>query len=149
MMSLNKSNLDVMKRYPLFFIVIFFIMTSCKKKTVTVTPPLTTTQKIQHRWDLVSVKDFVYIGNTLNLDYINTVFTGTAGDYVLFATDDKAYSNIGGFKDTSNYAVLGDATFVLDGDTNEITTLTETQFVLTRPDRSSATWYDHVTTMSR
>ena len=132
----------------LCFLLFMMNIISCKKNTGD-NNALSITQKIQNRWNLAHIMNYVYAGMTTNLDYIDTLTVGTLGDYIEFKADQRAYSNIGGFKDTNDYSILGDNKFVLGNDTFDISILTTNQFVLSISDRSSATWYDNVISLTR
>jgi hypothetical protein len=92
---------------------------ACKKDD----KPQTTLEKLQAKWTLnKQINHFVYLGN----QQYDT--TSTAGDYIDFRTDGKAYSKVAGTLDTSAYSLLTDTRLITNSgsanDTLDIQTLT-------------------------
>ena len=100
-----------------------FYLPSCKKSD----KQQTTIEKIQGKWQLESD---IYNDHFSGQDNIDSI-TGDPGDIVDFRTDGKVYSNIGGFTDTSAYALSGDTKIVLDAiHIYDIVTLTANSFII-------------------
>jgi hypothetical protein len=110
-----------MKKVLFLMITSAALFTACKKDK-----EKTTAEKVQAKWTLnvIAANDF----------YNNTAhpfnFNGLAGDYIDFRTDNKAYERIGGSLDTVGYSISSDSKIVYDGDTYDIKTLTENQFII-------------------
>ena len=100
-----------------------FYLPSCKKSD----KQQTTIEKIQGKWQLESD---IFNDHFSGQDNIDTT-AGDPGDIVDFRTDGKIYTNIGGGKDTSTYALSGDTKIVLDGtQVFDIITLTANSFII-------------------
>jgi hypothetical protein len=103
--------------------LVTFYLPACKKSD----KKQTTIEKIQGIWQLESD---IYNDHFSGQDNIDSI-TGDPGDIVDFRTDGKVYSNIGGFTDTSTYALSGDTKIVLDGiHLYDIITLTANSFII-------------------
>jgi len=132
------------------FVVVFFNSCSKDEETTTTTTPQTTTQKIQHRWNLVSIKDYQYVGSSTT--QIDTIISyGVAGDYIDFRTNNIAYARIAGDYDTLNYSIISDTKILFESDTLTINQLTATDFKLTYYGRevNPVNNYDNVITLNR
>ena len=97
------------------------LFTACKKDK-----EKTTAEKVQATWNLNSYAYNDFYNNTAHPVNI----AGVAGDYVEFRADGKAYSKIGGSKDTVAYSIVGDNKITFDGESFDIRTLTDNQFVM-------------------
>ncbi|MEN9339811.1 MAG: hypothetical protein RIQ62_1123 [Bacteroidota bacterium] len=137
-----------MKKITLTALSLFALLSACKKDDTTTNTSLTTQQKIQTKWNFVANYDINYLGQTTNVDFIDTI-NGAAGDYVDFKSNNKAYISVGGIYDTIDYAILSDTKLLFDYDTFTINTLTLTNFQFTYADRISADYYDNVIKLSR
>ncbi len=115
----------------LFGLLVISILASCgKDKTTTTTTPQTTAQKLQYKWNLMSIQDIQYVGASTTI--VDTVIDyGMVGDYVQFNTNNTAYYRIAGSLDTVAYNLFSDTKMVFDGDTFSINTLTATDMVMT------------------
>lgn len=109
-------------------------MASCKKETndTDTTKELTTTEKVQQKWNLESNLDWNFKGKTTTLDYIDTIDLGRAGDYVDFRNDMKAYYKAKSGLDTFSIQEL---------------TLSTMQFIYRA--RNSDPYYDNIITLNR
>ena len=117
----------------LFGLLVISILASCgkdKTTTTTTTTPQTTAQKLQYKWNLMSIQDIQYVGASTTI--VDTVIDyGMVGDYVQFNTNNTAYYRIAGSLDTVAYNLFSDSKMVFDGDTFSINTLTATDLVMT------------------
>ncbi len=111
---------------------------ACKKSV----DQQTTIEKIQGKWQLQSdIQNSHYLGQ----DNIDTI-TGKPGDIVDFRTDGKVYTNIGGEKDTSTYALSGDTKMIFDGTlVFDIITLTANSFIFYNKETTGASDFTEVT----
>lgn len=137
-----------MKSYVIIILSMVFF-SACKKDNSTTTPTLTTTQKIQNKWSIVSVMDYNYVGASTTLDYIDTTYVGTSADYIEFRADNKTYGFVAGGFDTSQYTILSDTKMLFDGDTFTINNLTSSDFKFTYYERKQNPYYDNVITLKR
>lgn len=129
-------------------ILVFFA--SCGKDKTNTTTTETTTQKLQHKWNVVSIKDIQYIGSsTTQIDTI--VDYGIAGDYIDFSNNNIAYTRIAGSNDTFLYSVINDTKIMFDFDTFTINTLSATDLKLTYYGReiNPVNNWDNVLTLNR
>jgi hypothetical protein len=149
----NKNPTTKMKKTLLILTLGFGLLASCKKEDSTTnsstTTPLTTAQKIQNKWNFVSVMDYNYVGASTTLDYIDTLAIGTAGDYLDFRTNNKVYISVSGQMDTLDYSIVGDTKLIFDGDTYDITKLSTSDFVFTFSERTDPPYYDNVIVLKR
>ncbi len=120
-----------------FITLISLSFTSCKKKD----KEETTTEKVQHKWTLVTV---VSNSHDAGGDNIITI-PGSPGDYINFNSNGTYTSFTGGTSDSGNYSIVSDSQISIDGDVYTIKTLTSAQFVLYFKDEISATEYDEAT----
>ena len=115
-----------MKRFitsAILALLITFYLPACKKSD----KKQTTLEKIQGAWQLESD---IWNDHISGQDNITTV-TGDPGDIIDFRTDGKVYVNIGGFTDTSAYALSGDTKIILAGtQIYDIKILTANSFIL-------------------
>ncbi|MDE3182621.1 MAG: lipocalin family protein [Bacteroidota bacterium] len=126
-------------KYPLLFILLVFFFAACKKKQV----PLTTAKKIQGTWQLQSE---IYHQNVGGVDYSDTTLGN--GATIEFRSDNKAYSDFQGQKDTAVYTLTGDTQITLNGtDIYDIKTLTSNQFVLYSKQTQGADYYEGTITL--
>ena len=126
-------------KYSLLFILLVFFFAACKKKQVT----LTTAEKIQGTWQLQSE---IYHQNVGGVDYSDTTLGN--GDTIEFRSDNKAYSDFQGQKDTAVYTLTGDTQITLNGtDIYDIKTLTSNQFVLYSKQTQGADYYEGTITL--
>lgn len=132
-------------------ICLALLVTSCKKESNDKdnTQALTTMEKIQQKWNLVSNLDRNYKGKTTNLDYIDTLDLGRPGDYLDFRSDMKAYYNAKSGLDTFTYKVLGDTELTLGSDAFSIQELTLSNFQFIYRVRNTDPYYDNMITLSR
>jgi hypothetical protein len=131
------------------FVIVFF--NSCSKdEETTTTTPQTTIQKLQHKWNLVSINDIQYLGSSTT--QIDTIISyGLPGDYIDFRTDNFAYVRIAGDYDTLSYSFLNDTKILFSGDTLTINQLTATNLKLIYYGRETnpVNNYDNVITLNR
>jgi hypothetical protein len=130
-----------MKKTILFFAVAAIVSISfsaCKKDKA----EATTTQKIQTKWNFES--EFYHSVQPGLPEYRDTL-VGLVGEYADFRTDNKVYSYIDGYYDTTTYSIVGDTKIVIDGDTNTIQTLNESKFTIYRKDITSTADYTELT----
>ena len=126
-------------KYSLLFILLVFFFAACKKKQVT----LTTAEKIQGTWQLQSE---IYHQNVGGVDYSDTTLGN--GATIEFRSDNKAYSDFQGQKDTAVYTLTGDTQITLNGtDIYDIKTLTSNQFVLYSKQTQGADYYEGTITL--
>ena len=126
-------------KYSLLFILLVFFFAACKKKQVT----LTTAEKIQGTWQLQSES---YHQNVGGVDYSDTTLGN--GATIEFRSDNKAYSDFQGQKDTAVYTLTGDTQITLNGtDIYDIKTLTSNQFVLYSKQTQGADYYEGTITL--
>lgn len=116
------------------------LFSACKKDHATVP---TTAQRIQTKWTIDKI--YSHGVETGYPEYTDTL-TGGAGDYIDFRTDNKAYFNLNGDKDTVIYSILSDSQMIIDGDTTAIQVLNDTRFQLYSKSVTSATNYYEYTT---
>lgn len=137
------------KLIPLALITLLFV-SSCKEDDDTVDDPKTetTAEKVQHVWNISSLMDFNYKGSSTTLDYIDTFDIGT-NSTVDFRADNKAYVNLEGEMDTSDYSIVNDQTIEFDGDIFTINTLTASEFKVTFAERTDTPYYDNVLIMNK
>jgi hypothetical protein len=141
-----------MKKALLILTLGFGLLASCKKEDTTSsnnTSTLTTAQKIQNKWNFVSVMDYNYVGASTTLDYIDTLAIGTAGDYLDFRTNNKVYISVSGEMDTLDYSIVGDTKLIFDGEVYDITKLSTSDFVFTFSERTDPPYYDNVIVLKR
>ncbi|MCF8255161.1 MAG: hypothetical protein K9H61_13290 [Bacteroidia bacterium] len=142
-----------MKKALLILTLGFGLLASCKKEDSTTTSnnssTLTTAQKIQNKWNFVSVIDYNYVGASTTLDYIDTLALGSAGDYLDFKTNNKVHISIDGEQDSLDYSIVGDTKLIFDGDTYDITKITANEFVFTYSERIDPPYYDNVIVLKR
>jgi hypothetical protein len=100
------------------------LFSACKKKDVVVAK--TTAEKVLGKWNLSSYVDNSYYSSQNHL----TTYTGLAGDYTDFRADGKAYSLFQNSRDTVAYNVASDTKITVDGESYDIKTLTDNQFIL-------------------
>lgn len=120
-----------MKKY---FLGLAFIsiLASCgkDKSNTTTTTPQTTAQKLQYKWNLLSIQDIEYVGASTTI--IDTIIDyGVAGDYIQFNANNTAYYRIAASNDTVSYSIISDTKMIFDGDTFAINTLTSSDLVMT------------------
>ncbi len=117
-----------------------FYLPACKKSDKK--EEQTTIEKIQGKWQLDSDIQNHHRSGEDNIDTI----TGDPGDIVDFRTDGKVYSDIGGFKDTSTYALSGDTKMIFDGtQVFDIITLTSNSFIFHNKETTGPSDFDEVT----
>ncbi len=121
-------------KYPLLVILLVFIFAACKKKQVT----LTTAEKVQGTWQL---QNDIYHQHVGGVDYSDTTLGN--GATIEFRSDNKAYSDFQGQKDTAVYTLTGDTQITLNGtDIYDIKTLTSSSFVLYSKKTQGADYYE-------
>jgi len=122
---------------------------SCKDDEDTPDPkPLTTQEKIQHKWDVTSIIDYNYKGASTTPDYNDTIDIGVGG-YVDFRADNKVYTNFDGDLDTSDYQIINDNAISMDGEAFVISELTTTMFQIKYEERTDTPYFDNVITLNR
>jgi len=132
--------------FALLFVVAF---TSCKDEETTPDPtPLTTKQKLQHKWNIVSIIDYNYVGATTTPDDTDTIDIGVGG-YADFRTDDKMYANINGDLDTLSYQIINDNALSMDGEPYVINELSTNKLIMTYEERTDTPYYDNVISFDR
>lgn len=139
-----------MNKVLIISILIICFFASCSKDTTNSTLPQTTTQKLQHKWNLVSIKDIQYVGNsTTQIDTI--IDYGEVGDYMDFGSNNIVYMRIAGGNDSLMYSVLNDTKIILDSDTFTFNNLTSTDLKLTYYGRETnpVNNWDNVITLKR
>src|SRR5690606_18804325 len=87
---------------------------------------------IQHKW---SVNNAIFNVESPIFDTSYT-YIGTANDYFDFRNDGKLYSHMDNQTDTVNYQFINDSKLLVDGDTFNISVLTNTQLQLNYTDSS-------------
>jgi len=92
------------------------IFAACKKNTDKPSSP-----SLQGKWGVVN-ESILDVENGITV-YSNN-YTGVAGDYVDFRSDNKVYSLVDGGMDTSAYQILSNNKVVIDIDTLDIQSLT-------------------------
>jgi hypothetical protein len=125
-------------------------LTSCSKDETPTPTPQTTIQKLQHKWNLVSINDIQYLGSSTT--QVDTIISyGLPGDYMDFRTDNFAYVRIAGDYDTLSYSFLNDTKILFAGDTLTINQLTTSDLKLTYYGRETnpVNNYDNVITLNR
>jgi hypothetical protein len=128
------------------------LFVSCKKeepKPSDNTTPMTTTQKIQQKWNLSSVIDIEYIGSSTTIDNIDTLVLGAPGDYADFRADNKVYISVTGEFDTLPYSILSDSKIVFDDQLFDISKLTTSQFEMKFSERIDTPYYDEIINFKR
>lgn len=98
------------------------IAASCKKDK-----DKTNSSLLINKWELVNTS-YREVENGVEVYTDN--YTGVAGDYVDFRSDNKVYYHSDGFDDVSDYKILGDGKVDIDGDTMEIRSLTKSSVTL-------------------
>jgi len=69
-----------MNKLIILSISMMVLFASCSKDKTNTSTPETTTQKLQHKWNLVSIEDIQYLGtSTTQIDNINSY--GVAGRF--------------------------------------------------------------------
>lgn len=118
--------------------LVTFYFQACKKSV----DEQSTIKKVQGIWQLQSdIQNHHFSGH----DNIDTI-TGEPGDIVDFRTDGKVYTNIGGGKDTSTYALSGDTKIIFDGTlVFDIITLTANSFIFHNKETTGASDFSEVT----
>jgi hypothetical protein len=121
--------------YAIIALVLF--VASCKKDDKN-----TSNTSLQNKWGVEStsynsVEDGVPLGSD---DY-----TGVAADYVDFRKDNKVYSYVDQEYDTSDYKLLGSNQVIIDVDTFQIQTLTQSATTLYTKVIFDAQNYDEIT----
>jgi len=130
----------------LLFVVAF---TSCKDEETTPDPtPLTTKQKLQHKWNIVSIMYHNYVGATPTPHYTDTINIGVGG-YADFRTNDNMYSNINGDLDTLSYQIINDNALSMNGELYVINELSTNKFILTYEERTDTPYYNNVISFDR
>ena len=139
-----------MNKTLLICITVIAFVNSCKKDNTNTSNSETTTQKIQHNWNLSSIEDIQYKGSsTTQIGLI--ISYGKAGDYINFSNNNKAYVRIAASNDTMSYSILNDSKIILDGDTFTINNLTSSNLRMTfygRETNPVKNW-DNVITLNR
>ena len=126
-------------KYPLLVILLVFFFAACKKKQVT----LTTAEKVQGTWHL---QTDIYHQHVGGVDYSDTTLGN--GATIEFRSDNKAYSDFQGQKDTAVYTLTGNTQITLNGtDTYDIKTLTSNQFVLYSKKTQGADYFEETITL--
>ena len=97
------------------------LFTACKKDK-----EKTTSEKVLGKWSVTNTVDNSFYNNTAHV----TTRAGLAADYADFRSDGKLYSKDGIYLDTVAYSITVDNKIILDGETFDIRTLTDNQFVL-------------------
>lgn len=139
-----------MKKALIISLTIVACLSSCKKDNTNSTNSETTTQKIQHNWNLTSIEDIQYKGSSTT--QIDTIISyGKAGDYINFSNNNKAYIRIAASNDTLPYSILNDSKIILDGDTFTINNLTSSNLKMTYYGRETnpVNYWDNVITLNR
>lgn len=141
-----------MKKIITSIVLVIFVtvyLQACKKST-DVGPQLTTLQKLQAKWLIVTdLENDHYTG----VDHIRNS-TGGPNDYVDFRTDGKVYVSAFGYLDTSVYTLSGDTKIIISSTygspTNlEIKTLTYNSCTLYQKDISGADFYEETMTLKK
>jgi hypothetical protein len=108
-------------------VIALLFIAGCKKDDKNTSNP-----SLQNKWGLESTSyNIVEDGVPVGPDN----YTGVAADYVDFRKDNKVYSFVDQVYDTSDYQLLGSNKVVIDVDTFQIQTLTE----------SASTLYEKIT----
>lgn len=88
-----------------------------------------------NKWELVNTS-YREVENGVEVYTDN--YTGVAGDYVDFRSDNKVYSHSDGFDDVANFKILNNNKVVIDEDTLEIQSLSSASVRLYRK------WFEDV-----
>jgi hypothetical protein len=112
------------------------------------TPP-TTSELIRHNWNIDIILDYNYEGANTQIEEIDTIHVGVAGETIHFKSNNVAVFNFDGDSDSSFYQVINDDLISLEGDTFKIVTLTESEFEMRYEEREFEPWYDNVVRLSR
>ena len=111
-----------MKKVLFLMIACTALFTACKKDK-----EKTTAEKVLGRWKVTNTVENEFYNNTAHI----TTQAGIASDYVDFREDGKVYSKDGNDPEyVSAYTITGDDKITFDGETYDIKTLTDNQFVL-------------------
>jgi hypothetical protein len=140
-----------MKKFLISALLFATFFYACKEDDTVIEEPiiaLTTAEKIQHKWDLVSIIDHNYVGTSTTLDYKDTIVIG-AGNFMDFRSDNKVYSSMDGDLDTVPYQIVNDQTILFDGDVFTISSLTTTDFIFKYEERTDDPYFDNIVTLSR
>ncbi len=110
-----------MKKVLFLMITCAALFTACKKDK-----EKTTSEKVLGKWNVTNTVNNSFYNNTAHV----TTQNGIAGDYADFRADGNVYSKDGTYLDTAAYSITVDNKLVYDGETFDIRTLTDNQFVL-------------------
>ena len=100
---------------------------------------------IQHKW---SVNNIIYNVESTMLD-TTIIYVGTDADYFDFRADGKVYSHMEGAADTTDYEVINNEHLVVEGDTFDISVLTNTQFQFRNIDSSGSDSFETIANLTR
>jgi hypothetical protein len=139
-----------MKKILTICISIIISFVSCTKDNTNSTIQETTIQKLQHKWNLISIKDIQYVGSsTIQIDTI--IDYGVPGDYIDFSINNLAYMRIAGSKDTVAYSLINNNKIILDADTFTVNNLTSSNLQMTYygREKNPVNNWDNVIILSR
>lgn len=127
-----------MKKLLLFVLITMTAMSfsSCKKDKTE-----TTTEKVQHKWTLVSVVDNYHDSSGDDI----TTTPGSTGDYITFNSNGTVTTVVSGATESGNYSITSDTQITIEGDIYTIKKLTGSEFVLYSKTDISSTEYEEVT----
>lgn len=133
-MSFQETSMKINIKLFLFFCLITSFFIACEKKSTTAN----TAEKILGIWTLQSDIYHQHVGG---IDYSDT--TLGMGSTIEFRSDNKAYSDFQGQKDTAVYTLNGDAQITIIGTgTYDIKTLTSNLFILYLNKSQGADYYE-------
>jgi hypothetical protein len=94
--------------------VLSFMSPSCKKKNDTPAAPPTVAQQVLGKWKVYRTVETNYF--PINVQVSQDIEFGEPGDSIIFKTDNKAYTYLGGIADdTSVYSIPNDSTLIMQG----------------------------------
>ena len=113
------------------------IAASCKKDN-----DKNNSSLLVNKWELVNTS-YREVQNGVEVDTYN--YTGVAGDYIDFRSDNKVYSHVDGDDDVAGYKLLNNNKVAIEGDTLEIRTLTAASVTLYGKSFTDPTSYEENT----
>lgn len=116
---------------------VLLLLASCKKDD-----PATPGVSLVAKWQLES-SNYIEYDNGVNV--YQDMYNGLPRDYIDFRSNDKMYSYVMGYYDTTSYQILANGKVNIDGDLFDIKTLTSSNTELYNKTINSATNYDEVT----
>ena len=130
-----------MKRIALILSVISIVAFQACKKSSSTAP--TTQQLLQNSWQVQTVSTITHMQGSTDQ---TTNYTGVPGDIFDFRNDGKLYVSIQGSKDTSNYSIVSNNQFSVNGSVlANIATLTSNSLIFNIKTTTTSTDYDQAT----